>query len=224
MAHRSSAAALHAARVLLRDYDLSVRPPESLPSGRIPQLKATEAHISVVIDLATNAFRVAELRPELSYWHERIALGTAEAPQIAGFIQRMLDAFGGVPQDLPSDKKFTAVATAPPEFQFNRPQVVMLSKAAREAARCLFHYYEMRPKKHQANQEIDRPMVAKLMESSLGLTRAGESIPLLRRCHAALKAGKATVEDVGRCFRQVGVFLEYMSRYEEREEETKLLT
>jgi hypothetical protein len=62
------------------------------------------------------------------------------------------------------------------------------------------------------------------MESSLGLTRASQSIPLLRRCHAALKAGKATVEDVGRCFRQVGVFLEYMSRYEEREEETKLLT
>jgi hypothetical protein len=70
MPHLTSAASLHAARTVLREFSLTVRPPESLPSGSIPNIRADESCLAITIDYGTNIFHVSELRPELRYWQE----------------------------------------------------------------------------------------------------------------------------------------------------------
>ena len=220
--HRSSAAALRAARVVLERYDLAVRPPESLVSGAIPNLTGGEACLAIIIDHATNVFHLALIRPELRYWQERLFGETATASQIAGFLQRVIEAFDLIPKRRDGEQALTARLDLPPEFR-SKPVVQEVSKAATEASRFIFHYYHVSPKDGAPDEPVDRRNVAALVESSIGVSRALAALPMVAETQAELRAGRATEGSIKRCLRQLGVALAYLPAYEERDEEVKLL-
>jgi hypothetical protein len=225
MAHRVSAAALHAARVVLKHYTLEAKPIEELPSGRIPNLEATEKCLAIVIDWMSNVFHVANVRPELRYWQERMHANTATAPQIAGFLQRMLDAFAMLPKESVQEARVVTTLETPLEFGSNKPEQHVISKPALEAARGIFYYYRVTSKKKDfaGDVSVHRVYVAKLIEMSLGLHRASEAIPILQRWKVAMDAGKATADDIKKCLRAVGIMLEQLPNFENIAEQTRLL-
>ena len=225
MAHSVSAASLHAARTVLKNYDFVVRPPELLPSGRLDGLEPSEKCIAILIDYATNIFKIAELRPELRYWQRRIFAGTATAPQLAMFLNKILEAFSYIPKD--DESKFTVTLEAPPSpVPFKDRQVThTLSKASREASRFLFYYYTLtaKQKEFQQDETIHRNNVAKLVDVCLETQRMFAALPVIQECQAKLKLGQATLTDIKGYLRKVGIFLEYLPTFENREEERALL-
>jgi hypothetical protein len=82
--HRISAASLHAARAILQLYDLVVK-----PDGNVKNLRADERCLAILIDITSNVYRAAQLRPELKYWQQRLAAGTATANDIAKFLRKI---------------------------------------------------------------------------------------------------------------------------------------
>ncbi len=237
MAHRTSAAALHAARTVLREYDIAIRPDRQMPNQA-----ADEKCLAIVIDLTTNAYRVCGVRPELRYWQDRMHAGTATPQQIGGFFNAVLEAFESVPVFRDSEQGKTEPLEPPrslggqpiprssvPRGFFAKPPTLRISRFAADASGMVFHHYVVTPKKAKfARAEDgdvpDRTRVAALIDMGLGLARAmSEALPPLKRCKRDLRDGKATATDVARCLRHVGVVLEYLPNYENREEEVKLL-
>jgi len=225
MAYLTSAAALTAARLVMEHYEFTVRPPETLTSGRMDNIQATEKCIAILIDYATNIFKVAELRPEFYYWQEN--LFTDPKPgQIIGFMDRLIAAFEFLPRD--DEEQIAVILKAPPQFGMS-PERHVLSKLSREASRFLFHYYTLFPKKEvdEKFQRIDetfhRINVAKLIDVCLEVKRLREAVPLLTLWRDRLRQGSATINDIKRCFRQVGIYLTYLPSYMEAGEEMKLL-
>lgn len=225
MAHLTSAAALRTARLILREYDLTVRPPESLVSGRIDNLTNSEAHVAVIVDYATNIFQITSLRPEVCFWQARLKFGTATAPQVAGFFKKLSDAFEALPKDV-SEESITTTFAPPPQYDTLKPVVMKISKPAKEVSRFIFHYYSPVPKSESiANEDaIHRLKIAYLAEAALGLRRTYEFIPKLREELKRLVGGQATELEVKKCMRDVGVILEYIPTYADRREEGKILT
>ena len=222
MAHLISAAALEAAGNLRKRFDLTVKSQDELSSGRVPSIQNDERCLAIVIDYATNVFEVAKLRPELRYWQERLHAGTATAPKIAGYLQRMIEAFDKIPQFAPQEGRVTTTLMSPAEFKA-RPEICELTKASLEAARFVFHYYHVRAKNGATDEELNRVRVAKLVETSMGLSRAMRAYGLAQRAKEKLALGRSTLDDVKAQFRELGVILEYLPNYENREEECKLL-
>ena len=228
MAHRSSAAALHAARVILENFDLEVIPPEDLPSGRVAGLTASAAHLSIVIDLMTNAFEVAALRPELRYWQKRIFADTATAPQITAFFMRCLEAFEKVPRG----GEEQVASLRPPDTFFGerlpdtfsrKAEQFTVSRAAQEGTRGIFHYYRVSAKNGEKDEQVNKFHVTTLLEASIGMQKAEPGRELLQRWKAELLAGRATVTDIKKCLRAFGILLAQLPSYGEPDEESKLL-
>jgi len=222
MAHRISAPALHAAVTLKKSYCFEVLPTDRLPSGHLQGLTAQERCLAILIDYATNVFELCLLRPELRYWQDRLFAGTATASQIGAFCKKVLHAYELIPQHSLSSTKITTLFETPPQFG-GRPTVFPLSKASLEAARFLFYYYEVRPRKGRAEGDRDRIMVAKLVEASLELVKVMEGHQRVKTAWDKLKAGQLDVDGVKQCFRELGVALEYLPNYKDREEEVKIL-
>lgn len=223
MAHRTSAPAAHTAKLVMERYDLEVRPPETLASGRIDKLQASLAHVATVIDLATNIFHVAMLRPELRYWQERLGTDTATAPQIATFFQKVLDAISLIPRHVQSERTLTTTLESPAEFRSNQPLVHQLSRVGTEGARTLLHYYVVTPKTGLPDPTLDTVRLAKMIDIGIGWTRAAQVEPILTHARNELKEGRSSQKDIVRYLRNVGILLEYLPGYEERAEELKLL-
>jgi hypothetical protein len=222
MAHRTSSAALHASRVVLQHYEFTPKPEDKV-HGFVPGLKGDETHVAVVIDYATNVFKVAELRPELRYWQERLHMGTATAPQIAAFFSKVVETFESVPKEI-SENKVTTIVEGPREFP-GATHVLVVSKPAKEASRFLYHYYFVKPKRVTVipDENLERIRIAALVDASMAWMKVSRALPVLRDCQAELKKGQATANDVVECLRKVGIFLAYLPSYRDQEEETKLL-
>ena len=223
MAHLTSSPALHCARTVLKGYALSVKPPERVRQARIDKLAATESHVAILVDHASNVFRVVSLRPELGYWQKSLRSGTATAPQIACFVQKLLDAFGTLPQDSDGERPEPAAFAVPAQFASAGPMTYALSKCAREVSRVLFYYYDIAPVGGVAHNELDRVNMAKIAEATLGLTRAVKAVGPLIEYRMKLRDGKASEAEVRSLFRQVGVLFNYLPSYENPQEETRIL-
>lgn len=224
MAHRTSAASLHAARVVLKEYELTPRPEEELTGGKIPGLKATEAHLAVIIDYATNIFELVKHRPEMDHWIKLMKAGMATAPQIAGYLKRLAEGFEAIPKFPKVAQPMITALETPKEFGAH-PVAKPLSKAALEASRFIFYYYSPRSKRGVADLQVDRMRVAILVETSMNLSRVLAAEPLVRLRLEELKKGQLTPTDVRKTLRTLGVLLEYLPNYigDRREEELKLL-
>jgi len=225
MSHRTSAAALHAARVVLKGFHLTPRPAEDLPGGSIPGLKGEAVYLAVILDYATNIFELVKHRPELRYWITLMKAGNATAPQIAGYLKRLADAFDTMPKFSRTERPLVTSLQSPREFG-GRHVVSQLSKPALEAARFVFYYYDVRPRNGTPpDEKLDRLRVAVLVEVSMSLSRTLAVEPAIRQHLADLKAGRLTPLDVKKILRALGVLLEYLPNYfgDYREEELKLL-
>jgi hypothetical protein len=84
--HRISAASLEAARAILQLYNVTVNPDADV---KIPNIAADVRCLALVIDLTSNVFHAAQLRPELAYWQRRMQTGTATATDIVKFLRRV---------------------------------------------------------------------------------------------------------------------------------------
>jgi hypothetical protein len=82
--HRISAAALHAARAMLQCFDIQVK-----PDAGIRSLRADERCLAILIDITSNVYRAAQLRPELRYWQQRLQSGTATATDVSRFLRKV---------------------------------------------------------------------------------------------------------------------------------------
>lgn len=225
MSHLTSPAALRTARVILKYYDLAVRPPESLVSGRIDKLTNSEAHVSIVIDHATNIYQLTSLRPEICFWQSRLRFGNATGPQIAGFFKRLLDAFDNLPKENSTEEPTSTTFAAPTEHENSKPVVVRISKPSKEVSRFIFHYYIPTPKDDSKEDEhTHRLKIVYLAEASLGLRRTYDFFPKLQIELKRLVDGKATEIEIKKCMRAVGIVLEYIPTYADRREEGVILT
>lgn len=218
MPHRSSAAALHTARKILREYELSIK-----PNGPVPNLDATPEKLSVVIDYATNVHKIASLRPELRYWQKRLKIGEATAEQIGNLMNKMLNELALVPQDAPTVIPITTTFKIP-EFG-NQVFIKPLSKAARETTRFIYFYYTVMPINGFVDITMDQHNMTRLAEACLGIVRVLPLIAILKTSLKQLKENKATELDIRKCLREAGVLLAYLPNYGSKDinEETKLL-
>jgi hypothetical protein len=246
MARRTSAAALHAARVVMEKNILTLKPPETLSSGAIYSLTASEAHVAILIDSVTSVFEVSLLRPKLRYWQQRVVAGTAEAGQIAYFAKELIDALQKVPGHRPDDPVVDRglsevradMGSGKDELQRDvtdrRPlrfcadrmwSKIPLTRAAIEAGRTLFWYYEITLRKKPViyDEALHRLDVAKSVDVALGLAKAHDALPLMQYGLKKLTEGQMTLKEVRALFRRVGVLLESIPTYQEREDEVKLL-
>ena len=82
--HRISAAALHAAETILRCYDITLKPDHGV-SG----LRADVRCLAILIDVSSNVFHAAQLRPELRHWQKMMRAGTATATDINNFLRKV---------------------------------------------------------------------------------------------------------------------------------------
>ena len=206
-------------------FDMIVKPPDTLKTGRLDGLTCSERHVATLIDHATNVFRVSSLRPELHYWQRQLTAGSATPPQIAAFLGKMLAELESVPRRDPREEQQMVTFAQPIKFAGKglRPERRPLSKAAVEAARVLFYYYDMRPRGRSTGTDADRLHAAELIDATLGLSRVMCLESVLREKKAELMAGKLTEESVRTLMRSAGVYLDKMPTYKAGEEELKLL-
>jgi hypothetical protein len=213
MARKVSAAALFTARAVLREYLLEVK----IETGTVGML-ATEGHAAIVVDYATNVYKIAELRPEVYFWQQHLAAHKATAPQLAGYLQKLLDAFAQVPEYERNEQGVEVALQLPLEVSGeNLPRVVRLSKCAMEVTRFLRHYYKVTPIDVEPGREFDLTRdglhIAQLAEGHLGLNHARGAVPLAQLYLERLKNGQATEKEIRVCFKQLGVLLEALPNY-----------
>jgi hypothetical protein len=232
MPHRSSSAALHAARVLLQHWIITPKPPGDLKSGSIHNLKANEAHLSIVIDLASNAYHVALVRPELSYWQKRMTQRTATAPGIGNFVHKLIAALEMIPHAKYEEELeqfapdvFTRAVGQAADVRVQNLQKLAMTRAATEATRYALHYYtfERKVTPVYSDEMLDRIDIGKSIDVSLGLRHALKALPMLRRVEPLLKEGQMKETEIRACLRHVGVYLGQMPHFADREDEVKLL-
>jgi len=222
MPHLTSAAALHVARVLLYNYEFTLIPEADLRCAKIPNLEANERCIAIIVDYVTNVFEVAALRPELKYWQYRLFSSTPDAhlaQQVTMFLQRMIAAFEKVPQYAQEEKKLYAAFAAPEQF-VEAAGVQQISRAAIQAQRAVMQYFTLR---QIGGFSTDPDRVATVVDAALEITRALRALPVARQCLEGLQENRLTLSQVKAKFRAIGVWLEYLSCYEDRNEELKLL-
>jgi hypothetical protein len=218
--HRVSAAALNAAREVLKHYQLVPRP-EDIP-GKVNGLLANAAHIAIIIDHATAVYKIALLRPEVFYWQTALRSRQVEPVQIEIFLKKVIDTFAETPQYGPQEQ----IPIVPWEYPVqwpNPPLQLPLTKASLEASRFLWHYYELKPIDHELLAE-ERLLLAKVVESGLGMDRVVPAAPLAQYYYEQVKAGRASPKEIRTCLRSLGVLLAHLPTYADLREETMLLT
>lgn len=222
MPHRSSASALYAARAVLKENSIAVRPPERLPFGARPVggLQANEFHLSVIIDRVTNAYRIADLRPELSFWQQRLTARIAEPSQLCIFLKKLIEAIEYVPRYPPEERTPMAASHLPTGGGWGS---FRLSKASIDATGYIWQFYEVTQLTKQLPDDLHKLAVAKMIEVGLGIYKALAVLPKLRQVLSLLAQGALTEEEIQKYFMVVGILLEAMPNFENREEQTKLL-
>lgn len=119
MPARSSSAALHTARLILDQYELTVIPRDELRGGIsfIPVLTNSPEYLSIMIDWVSNVFRVANLRPEMKHWIELLHFGDPSAGQLWAFVNHMCNELELVPKD-------ESIAEELPQWKPSYPSLV----------------------------------------------------------------------------------------------------
>jgi hypothetical protein len=209
VARSVSAAALRAAREILKEYRLEVRS----DNGAVG-MNATEGHVAIVIDYATGVYKVAQLRPELNWWQQQLKARQAKAGQLAGFLQKLVEAFRELPQYGPQEQPVRIGVRVPLEFAAVLPNVALLTKGALEVVRFLRHYYTIRTLAgREFDDRTDSLHIAQLADGVLGMDHAQKALPLAERYLERMKKGQATEKEVRACFRDLGILLESLPGY-----------
>lgn len=228
MPHRSSAAAIHAARTVLKYYNVTVIPREQLRSNvsAIPTLEATDGWVSIIIDWVTQAFEVANLRPELTHWIKQLHFGDPAPGQLVMFVRHMIERMERVPKNKLQEEleKFTPVQPVGDALLPSRNLQLPISTPAKEATNYLFAFYWFAHRERKMMSEFEMQLdVAKWIHVSIGLHKAMPALKRAKECEQELSAGRLTLGEIKAYFREFGVCLEQLPNYQNHEEETKLL-
>jgi hypothetical protein len=217
---KSSAPAVATSRAILREYSLEVK----IETGAVG-MTASIGCVAIVIDHATNIPQLVGLRPELHYWQRQLSARKAEAPQLASFLKTLIEAYRQIPRYAPEEiAEKVAFETQIPELRSFVPKEIPLSKADVEAVRFLNHFYKITPiGGREFNERTDCLHMAEIASYYLGLDHAMKGFPLAELFLDRLKNGQATEKEIRLCFRDLGVFLEYLPNYRERQEEMMLV-
>lgn len=232
MARRSSPAGLHTARAILKHYDLRVKSREEVAGNvsYIPTLRATEGHLSVMIDGVTGCKGICELREEWKYWTEQLHLGHPDPTQVLQFAKRIVEEFSKVPQTIIEESETVTAGSmmlndARGAAALRLPESTLtISAWAKQAVIYICAFYHLTPRGKIFSNDWSMKMdVAKLIEISLGMRKAMPCLELARKCVKELRADQLRLGDVKAYFRAFGIFLEYLPNFEKHEEESKLL-
>lgn len=231
MAHRSSASALHAAREVLRNYRVTVKPAGTpgVPNG----LRADDAHLSIIIDKASNAHEVCKIREEIRFWQKRLTARNAKARDIDYFFVRLIEKLQLVPDYMPNDQHVQYLAMKPATGQYEVTEAVAgeewrmvdITKAAVEAARYVLACYDLEPIEERlyADPDEEKILLARLLEVSMAIVLPVSQLPLIRKGLARLRKGDINELDLRKLLRDVGVAFDQVPHYEDLREETMLL-
>lgn len=175
--------------------------------------------------MSSNAYHVALVRPELSYWQKRMTDRTATAPQIGSFVRKLIEALELIPHAKYEEELEAFSPNLPVGWAGDRLAKLAMTRAATEAARYALHYYQFERKipSVYSDEMRDRIDIGKSIDVSLGLRQALKALPLLRRVEPLLRDGQMTEFEIRKCLRDVGVHLAQMPSFEDRRDETKLL-
>ena len=221
MARRVSAPALRTAIMLTQEYKFEVRP-ETGANG----MTGSVGHVAIVIDYATGVYKVVEMRPELHYWQHQLTARRAEAPQLAGYLKRLLEAFAQVPQYGPKERPSVIPINLLPEFRnIGVVDELPATKNVEEMLRYLRHYYVITPVAERPYDPVaDRVRIMQIAIPHLGLDHAMRAVPLAEFYLERMKQGQVTQREVRECFRRLGIMMEHMPNYWDRKEEMMLVT
>ena len=168
--YRVSAAALTAAREVLKRYQLTPRPGDF--PGKVNGMTGGEAHIAIVIDHATSIYKISLLRPEIFYWQTALRSRDVDPIQIETFLKKVVVTFAEIPQYSPKDQAPVAYWEYPVDFGPGAPHRIPLTKSAVEAARYLWYYYLVKPHANPLpTEEAERIILAQTVEAGLSLDR-----------------------------------------------------
>lgn len=205
-----SAPAADAAFTLMRLLNFKVR--EGQP---IKNLIANRHCLAILIDQVSNIYHVTKIRPELYYWQRRVVNETATAPQLGVFLQKLIEALRLIQfEDQQKDVRF--------ELSGHRGQPVgkqhVISAPALRAATGIFQCYEVSWK---LSKSVPQPkQIAGVIDTTVRLYRAVRLLPVVMEYKRRLARGDMTLQDITSFFKFVGIELEYLPTYEEREEES----
>jgi hypothetical protein len=221
MARRVSGAALHAARLILKHYRLTVKREWK---EKQPKLEADERCLAIAIDYASGIIHVVNLRPELRYWQQRMSDGTAEPSGIAAFLRNVAETFEKLPRPEHRDDITESVLPQPAGAKWVTPKH-RLSRPAIEATRAIFTYYEVRPREDSKvfHADQDGGHIGSIIDTSIHAFRVLKLIPVVREQYRKVVEGKLTAEEVARFLLYLGVQLDRIPSYRARDEETKLI-
>lgn len=220
MAHRTSASGLHTARMVLMHNNLTVKLEQPYKG-----LTNSDAHLSIIIDNATQAHVVADLRPEFYVWQDRLWNNLATADQLAEFLKRLIEAVEAIPHDPPTQETPTFGGRFPVhQWSSIRMRPLPISKAGLEASRWIFNFYDVVAKDHpEIADDMLRVMIAKLCDVSLGLRKISQYLKFLKEVYGRLLNRDIYKDEVLDIFEAVGVVIEKLPNFHDRREEGKLL-
>jgi hypothetical protein len=184
-----------------------------------------EAHVAIVIDYATGIFKIAGLRPEIFYWQTALRRRTVDPSQIEIFLKKVVATFAEIPEYAPNEQPLVAYWEYPVDFGPGALHRIALTKSAVEAARYLWHYYEMTPYANPLPTEAEeRVILAQTVEAGLSVDRIVGAAALAQFYLKRVKEGQATEKEIRACFRKLGAILAYLPTFSDLREETMLLT
>jgi len=228
MAHRVTAASLHAARVILKAYTLTVKPPERVPVGYIAKLTNSENHVATMIDMVSGIYRIAPIRSEVWHWQQKLRFHNAPPAQLAQFLRSFLEVVDMMPhakaEELPVieepiilTRKEQGSIPQPVPFRVGKR---IVERPAIEAAVALFQFYDIAPR---GQRPTSLEFVAYEISLALNIPAVYAAARYAKRCLDGLKAGTITESTVADEFREMGVYLVRLPTYQENLEESKLL-
>jgi len=232
MAHRSSPSGLHAAREVLRLYNVTVKRMEDVP-GMPPGVLANEVHLSILIDKATNAHLVCAIRPEIRYWQNRLTARTATSRDIDFFLKRVIETLEMVPEYQKNEEPLGYMAVRPVADEYTAGEEIrqqpwrwaIVSKGAYDAMRCLRYWYILVPKNAPLfdGAEQEQVLLAKLIDNSVRISKPVSNLQAIRECRALLLKGDITELDLRKAIRTLGCMFDQVPHYDDLREESMLL-
>lgn len=233
MPHLISAPSWHAAHVVLKHFTLEVRP-KALE--RIPKLQADARCVAIFIDFGTQIFNVVKLRPELMYWQKRMTAGTITALNVVSFLRRLESELDKLPKL--KDAPVSFVWDEPIKQQWNQENIAAqsgyldsswrsgkhtISQPAVEATKQIYAHYAVTCKKPDFTPEEEAARMGLLIDVCTDVFRCVQAYPVIRERRMQIEDGKLTREEVANFLKNLGIQLEHLPNYEERQEEVKLI-
>lgn len=197
------------------------------PNCAITNLLPDKRCVAILIDLVSNVFQVAQLRPELRYWQKRVVAETADAGQIGYFLSRLIEAVEQMYFEAEEKARipFSLFLDPPPGAVLPKGSPHIICGAALRCGHAIAQHYITRWKNPQPEWPNPRPeWIGGLVDVHGQLYRPLRLLPHLRTWKQQLAQGSLTVQNVADVFKYIGIQLTYLPSYMVGEEERRIVS